>query len=177
MRKKLLFSFLPLISVGIVATPFLTSCNKNHGQSYSSLTTYGEFTIKSADDANNIKKKALSFLPIESHKQIDIQDILIKTDNIYWEFVYELGNYFKTSDNKVKSIEVKNCNATSFDLIYKDKNSSDYVTVSSVQWSTTNVYSTDDTKKIYIQCVSNNQLPIELNSKFISQTYINCVAK
>lgn len=176
MRKRLLFSFLPLISVGAIASPFLTSCNKNHGQSYSSLTTYGEFTIKSGDDANNIKKKALSFLPIESHKQITISDIPVKTDNMYWEFVYELGNYFKTSDNKVKSIELKNCNATSFDLIYKDKNSSDYVTVSSIQWSTSNVYLADNAK-IYIWCVSDAKLPNELKSKFISQTYINCATK
>ncbi|MDE6476631.1 MAG: hypothetical protein K2L48_00230 [Mycoplasmoidaceae bacterium] len=83
MKKKLLFSFLSIIATGGIATPFLTSCNKNNGQSYSSLTTYGEFTIKSGDDANNIKKKALNFLPIESHKQIAISDIPVKTNNMY----------------------------------------------------------------------------------------------
>lgn len=175
MKRKILFSFLPILGVAAIATPLLTSCNKNHGQSYSSLDTNGDFTINSADDASNIESKALTFLPIFSHQEITASSIEINQSNLYWEFVYELGNYFRTSDDGVKSIEVKNCTNTTFNLIYKNNSTPDFVTTN-VTWKTSGVYSASESK-IYIQCVSGSNLPDELKNKFVSQSYINCIGK
>lgn len=175
MKRKILFSFLPTLAVAAVATPLLTSCNKNHGQSYSSLDTNGNFTIGSNDDANNIKAKALSFLPNVSRQEITAASIEIKQSNLYWEFVYQLGNYFNTSEDGVQSIEVKECSSTNFKLTYKTNSTTDAVTTTAT-WLTSNVYSADDAK-IYIKCISGSNLPKELTDKFISQTYINCIGK